>query len=68
MIRDVVKENKDEKDKSGNDKRIDNAVEEKKGEKDDKKDKDDSKKSPFKFEDEEDDEWDALPPFLRRKK
>jgi hypothetical protein len=26
------------------------------------------KKSPFKFEDDEDDDWDALPPFLRRKK
>jgi hypothetical protein len=39
-------------------------------EKDTKKGKaDDEKKSPFKFEDEdESDDWDALPPFLRRKK
>jgi cell division protein FtsZ len=26
------------------------------------------KKSPFKFEDDDEDDWDALPPFLRRKK
>lgn len=55
--------------------RIENSVEEKKEEtkdvkeKDSKKGKEDDKKSPFKFEDEdESDDWDALPPFLRRKK
>jgi cell division protein FtsZ len=63
-----VKETKEES-------RIEHVMEEKKEdvkdkEKDTKKGKaDDEKKSPFKFEDEdESDDWDALPPFLRRKK
>ncbi|MCX6756957.1 MAG: cell division protein FtsZ [Candidatus Nomurabacteria bacterium] len=34
----------------------------------DKKNKDASKKPVFKFDDDEDDDWEALPPFLRRKK
>ena len=34
----------------------------------DKKNKDTSKKPVFKFDDDEDDDWEALPPFLRRKK
>ncbi len=54
------------------DSRIENTIEDKKEEvkeKETKKGKDDDKKSPFKFEDEdESDDWDALPPFLRRKK
>ncbi|HCC06001.1 TPA: cell division protein FtsZ [Candidatus Nomurabacteria bacterium] len=34
----------------------------------DKKSKDAGKKPVFKFDDDEDDDWEALPPFLRRKK
>jgi hypothetical protein len=36
---------------------------------DSKKEKTATKKSPFKFDDDDsDDDWEALPPFLRRKK
>lgn len=34
----------------------------------DKKDKTVAKKPTFKFDDDEEDDWEALPPFLRRKK
>lgn len=68
-IREMIKEKEKE---VLDDKRIDHEMPEDKDKKEEtKKDKDDkdTKKSPFKFEDEEeDDDWDALPPFLRRKK
>jgi cell division protein FtsZ len=51
------------------DTRIDNSfISEREGENRDQK-RDGAKKSPFKLDEEEDsDDWDALPPFLRRKK
>jgi cell division protein FtsZ len=59
-LRDVIKEEE---------KRIDHTLaEERDAEKKEARD-DSNKKSPFKFDDEEEsDDWDALPPFLRRKK
>ncbi len=61
-IREAIQESKD-------DKRIDHEIVEEKPETDTKKDKSSAKKTVFKFDDdEEDDEWEALPPFLRRKK
>jgi cell division protein FtsZ len=63
-IKEIVKEREE--------KTIENTLieEKKEEEKETKKEKEDSsKKSPFKFEDEDEaDDWDALPPFLRRKK
>ena len=60
-IREAIEESKEEK-------RIDHTIEEK-TEGDSKKEKASTKKTVFKFDDdEEDDEWEALPPFLRRKK
>ncbi|MFA6608765.1 MAG: cell division protein FtsZ [Candidatus Paceibacterota bacterium] len=55
---------------SKEDKRIDLEMsDEKKTDEDSKKSKTADKKTIFKFDDdEEDDEWEALPPFLRRKK
>ncbi len=49
-------------------KRIDHVVEEAKVVEDDDSKKATGKKTVFKFEDDEDDDWEALPPFLRRKK
>ncbi len=60
-VREAVKEE---------DNRIDNSfIAGKEIEKKEEKKEDNSKKSPFKFEEEDDnDDWNALPPFLRRKK
>ncbi len=51
--------------------RIDNgvtAMDANETKEEDKKTKDAGKKPVFKFDDDEDDDWEALPPFLRRKK
>lgn len=50
-------------------KRIDHdAMKDTEVKEDDKKDKGAVKKPTFKFDDDEEDDWEALPPFLRRKK
>ena len=50
-------------------KRIEHTLEEESKEDKKNKSKDSDTKSPFKFDDDDDgDDWDALPPFLRRKK
>lgn len=69
-IREAIIEAKDQPDRQAGDKRIDLEMNEgKKSEEDTKKTKSSEKKTVFKFDDEDDeDEWEALPPFLRRKK